>query len=224
MACSGRREVPPLMPSVGWTWRGEVGRSPHWILKMSRLLDPFVPAPDVHGRHTTLVRAPADLVHEVARNFDMQSIPVVHTIFWLRTKLLRAKGPAPRAGAGLVAYTQSIGWGVLVDQPGRAYVSGAACQPWQADVVFSPIPAEDFAAYAEPDRVKIVWSLETEPIEPALTRLSTETRVVATDEHARAKFRRYWRVFGIGILMIRWFLLPAVRREAEREWRTRGAG
>jgi hypothetical protein len=186
---------------------------------MSGLLDPFVPAPDVRDRHSTLVRAPADLVMEVARNFDMQSIPAVHAIFWLRTKLMRAKGAAPARGNGLAASTQRIGWGVLVDQPGRAYVSGAACQPWQADVVFSPIPAEQFRAYAEPDRVKIVWSLETEALEPALTRLSTETRVAATDDRARAKFRRYWRVFGIGIVLIRRLVLPAARRQAERRWR-----
>jgi len=154
----------------------------------------------------------------------MQSIPLVHAIFWLRSKALRAKSAAPALGAGLVAYTRSIGWGVLVDEPDRAYVAGAACQPWQADVVFSPIPVEDFAAYAEPGRVKIAWSLETEPIGPALTRLASETRVVATDEDARARFRRYWRIFGVGILTIRWFLLPGVRREAERRWRSHGAG
>lgn len=191
-------------------------------LTMSSLLDRFAPTPQVQERQTTLVRAPADLVQEVARNFDLMSIRVVRAIFWLRGKVLRAKEPAPAPGFGLVAYTQNIGWGVLLDQPGRAYVSGAACRPWEADVHFSPIPAEGFSSYAEPEFVKIVWSLETEPVEPALTRLSTETRVVATDERGRVRFRRYWLLFGIGIVMIRWFLLPSVRREAERQRRMRG--
>jgi hypothetical protein len=199
------------------------GSSPGAPAQMSVLLDRFIPRPDVRERHATLVRAPAGLVLEVAREFDLQEIPIVHAIFWLRAKLLRAKTPPPARGMGLVALTQRIGWGVLVDQPG-AYVSGAACRPWQADVVFSGIPVEQFVAYAEPDQVKIVWSLETEALEPTLTRLATETRVVATDEHARAKFRRYWRVFGIGIVLIRWLVLPAVRRRAERQWRARRGG
>ena len=131
---------------------------------MSVLLDQFIPKPDKHERHQTLVRAPADLVLEVARNFDLQSVPLVHAIFWLRNKLLRATKPPPARGMGLVALTQSIGWGVLIDEPG-AYVSGAACQPWVADVVFSAIPVEQFATYSEPDLVKIVWSIETEAIE-----------------------------------------------------------
>jgi hypothetical protein len=67
--------------------------------------------------------------------------------------------------------------------------------------------------------VKIAWTLEAESLGPALSRFATETRVAATDEQARIKFRRYWRVFGIGIVMIRRLLLPVLRREAEREWK-----
>ena len=52
---------------------------------MSPLLDSFVPHPDLRERQETMVRAPADIVLGVARNFYMQSIPVVHAIFWLRT-------------------------------------------------------------------------------------------------------------------------------------------
>ena len=49
--------------------------------------------------------------------------------------------------------------------------------------------------------------------------LATETRAVATDAEARARFRRYWRWARFGIVAIRWFMLPAIRREAERAWR-----
>ncbi|MGH7681237.1 MAG: hypothetical protein ACRENN_04545 [Candidatus Eiseniibacteriota bacterium] len=33
------------------------------------------------------------------------------------------------------------------------------------------------------------------------------------------RFRRYWRQFGAGIVFIRWLLLPAIRRDAERRYR-----
>jgi hypothetical protein len=108
-----------------------------------------------------------------------------------------------------------MGWGVLTEVPGRLFVAGAVCQPWQADVVFTPVTSDRFAAYAEPDRVKIAWTLEAEPLGPALSRFATETRAVATDAQARARFRKYWRLAGIGILAIRWLLVPAVRRQAE---------
>ena len=91
-------------------------------------------------------------------------------------------------------------------------------QPWLADVKFTAIAPQEFAAYAEPDQVKIAWTLEAEELAPDLTRFAQETRAVATDAEARAKFRRYWRWARFGIVAIRLLLLPAVRREAERRW------
>src|SRR5262249_7882763 len=96
-----------------------------------------------------------------------------------------APGPGDRDAA-------AHGMGCARRIPGRMLIAGACCQPWLPNVVFTPIPPERFAAYAEPDRVKIAWTLETEPLGTALTQFSTETRAVATDDQARAKFRRYW--------------------------------
>lgn len=183
----------------------------------ARLIDQFIPQADYRELHEITIRAPADLVFDVAQHFDLLSIPLVRAIFWLRAKVL---GAQPAAGdvfaKGLVAETKALGWGELALEPGRELVMGAAAQPWKADVVFTAIPADAFQAFAAPDRVKIVWTLEAQPLDPARTRFRTETRVLATDEDARRKFRRYWRIFGMGIVMIRWLLLPALRREAER--------
>jgi hypothetical protein len=188
---------------------------------MVALLDRFMPRTDIRTRHEILVEAPAPLVLEVARTYDLQSHPLVRAIFWLRTKLLRARRPAAWRSQGLAADMLRMGWGRLAEEPDRYLVAGATCQPWMGDVVFTPIPAERFAAFADPDQVKIAWTLEVEAIEPTRTRFATETRAVATDEGARRKFQRYWRLFGIGIRMIRWLMLPAMRREAERRWASR---
>ncbi len=185
-------------------------------------VDRFIPNPDVRERHETIVRAPAALVFETARNFDLGSVPLVRAIFWLRAAVLGAKKSATDWSRGFVDEALGMGWGLLAEEKGRLFVAGAQCQPWRADVVFTPIPPEGFAAFAQPDRVKIAWTLEAEPIDAALTRLSTETRAVATDAAARTRFLRYWRVFGVGIVGIRLMLLQAIRREAERRWRASG--
>jgi hypothetical protein len=114
-----------------------------------------------------------------------------------------------------------LGWGVLAHRQDREIVMGAAVQPWEADVKFRAIPAEQFVEFAEPDLVKIAWTLEAEPLGQALSRFASETRAVATDEAARARFLRYWRWARFGIVAIRWLMLPAVRREAERRFRER---
>ena len=182
------------------------------------LLDPFIPNPDVLERHQVLIHAPAALVFEIACKFDIQSIAIVRCIFWLRAKLLGAETDAWHT-QGFITDMLALGWERLAAEPGRYFIAGAACEPWKADVKFSPIPPGDFAAFTEPDRVKIAWTLEAEALTPTETRFATETRVVATDASARTKFGRYWRKFAIGIVMIRLLLLSAVRRQAESQWK-----
>jgi hypothetical protein len=184
---------------------------------MAAVLDTLLPTPDVRERHWIVVRAPAELVFQVARRFDLQTVPLVHAIFWLRARMMRA-GVAgrPRLARLDSASLLQMGWTVLVEEPGRLFIAGAACQPWRANVVFTPVAPDEFADYAAPDVVKIAWTLETQPLGAGSTRLATETRAVGTDAGARAKFRRYWRWARVGIIAIRWLLLPAIRREAER--------
>lgn len=185
---------------------------------MASLLDRFVPGPDVRERFETTVRAPARVVMEVATAFDMQSPPLVRAIFRLREAVLRSAPHSPRAPQGILEETTRLGWGRLAEEQGRWVACGARCQPWLADVKFVAIPPQDFAGYAKPDEVKIAWSLEAIETAPNVTRFAQETRAVATDAAARAKFLRYWRWARFGIVAIRLLMLPAVRREAERRW------
>ena len=186
---------------------------------MSSPIDRFIPDADVRKRHEIVVHAPAALVLQTARTFDMLSIPPVAAIFWLRARMLGAKTPMRQWTRGLIEEALGMGWGLLAEENGRFIVMGAVCEPWVADVVFMPIPPTEFAAALPPGRVKIAWTLEAVALSGTTTRFATETRAAATDAQARDKFRTYWRRFGVGILMIRWLLLPAVRRRAEQRWR-----
>jgi hypothetical protein len=183
------------------------------------ILDRFIPQSDAGGRHEITIRAPAALVLNIARNFDIESVRAVSAIFWLRAKLLHAPLPDERPFTGLVANMENLGWRCLAEEAGHYYAAGAVCQPWVPDVIFSAVPPDQFASYAAPDQVKIAWTIEADPLGPALTRFATETRAVATDAPTRVRFRGYWRKFGIGIILIRRLLLPAIRREAERQWK-----
>ncbi|MBZ5605693.1 MAG: hypothetical protein LAO79_25615 [Acidobacteriia bacterium] len=136
----------------------------------------------------------------------------------MRARILRAKNERQRS-LNLIEGMRALGWQCLAQQDGRFYIAGAVCQPWNADVVFEPVAPDRFASYAVPDQVKIAWSIEAEPLGPALTRFVTETRAIGTGEAARRKFRRYWRFFGIGIVLIRKLLLARLRRIAEKTYR-----
>jgi hypothetical protein len=95
-------------------------------------------------------------------------------------------------------------------------IVGAVTRPWEANVTFRPIPPDEFAAFAEPGYVKIVWTLRADTAGGGASIFRTETRAIATDATARAKFRRYWSVFSPGIRSIRWLLLTPLKAEAER--------
>jgi len=65
--------------------------------------------------------------------------------------------------------------------------------------------------------------LDGENLSQAIRRAPlTETRAVATDAIARAKFRRYWAFLSPGIIVIRWAVLEPLKREAERRARVPG--
>ncbi len=77
-----------------------------------RLIERFIPQADVRECHETIVHAPADLVFDIAEHFDLQSIPLVRAIFWLRGKMMGSRPAPPRRPIGLVAETtSSVGTG-----------------------------------------------------------------------------------------------------------------
>jgi hypothetical protein len=183
------------------------------------LLDQFIPVYEVAERHQIHVAAPADIAFAAACEEDLMALPIVRAIFKTREVVLGGQPDTVSRPRGLLAWTKSIRWGVLAEAPGREVVMGAVTQPWLADVVFRPLSPDEFAAFNEPDYVKIVWTLRADAMGPHTSVFRTETRVVTTDAVARAKFRWYWARFSPGILLIRWLLLGPIRRDAERRAR-----
>jgi hypothetical protein len=184
------------------------------------LLDQFLPDPDVRERHETGVSAPAARTYAAARALDFERSSVIRAIFRARELALGARGRyASARRSSFLEQAIAMGWGVLAEEPGRKLVLGAVTQPWRADVVFRSVPPESFAAFGEPDYVKIVWTLEAEPLGARASIFRTETRVAATDAGARERFRRYWAFASPGIVLIRLEALRLVRRDAERPTR-----
>jgi hypothetical protein len=182
------------------------------------LLDRFIPTYDVVERHQIRVEAPADITMAAAREQDLLRVPLIHAIFRAREIAMGATpgGPQPR---GLLAATQALGWGVLAEVPDREVVVGAITKPWEADVTFQALPPAEFAAFAQPGFVKIVWTLRADPLDRDTSLFRTETRAVATDAVARARFRTYWAFASPGIALIRRLSLSPLKRQAEHRAR-----
>jgi hypothetical protein len=201
---------------VAWIRYGHASHSP--FDAADPLLDRFMGAYDVAERHHVRVRAPAQTTFEAACHVDLLQSPVVRAIIRTREVILGSASDPSQRPHGLLAATKSFGWGVLAEVPGREVVMGAVTQPWEADVVFRGLPPDEFAAFDEPGYVKIAWTLRADPTSPVESVFRSETRAVATDASARAKFRWYWSFLSPGIIVIRRVMLWPVKAAAERRF------
>jgi hypothetical protein len=186
------------------------------------LLDVFMPQYDVSERHHVGIAAPADVTFGTLMDMNLDDSLVVRAIFKGREMLLGAEPDTKPKAHSLVAMTKELGWVLLAEMPGHEIVMGAVTRPWEGNVVFRGIPAEQFAAFNEPDYVKIVWTLRADAISRYSSIARSETRAVATDEAARRKFRWYWSRFSAGIVLIREMSMRMVKKEAERRTSSTG--
>ena len=175
-----------------------------------------MPVFDVAERHRIGVAAPAAITLQAAREMDLQRSGITRAILRAREWALGAAPPERDLPRGLLDQVRALGWGVLADEPGHEIVMGAVTQPWKGDVVFRAVAPGAFLAFDEPDFVKIAWTLRADTARDDRSVFRTETRAIATDADAAAKFRRYWALASPGIFMIRWLSLGPLKRDAER--------
>ena len=180
------------------------------------LLDMFMPHYEVVDRHKIHINSPSKAALSAAVDLDVQSCAVVRGIFKGREWILRSKPDDRVRPRAFLLVMKSLGWGLLAELPGHEIVMGAVTKPWEPNPVFRSLPPDEFAAFHEPDYVKIIWTLRADPVGNNQSEFRTETRAVATDPKARTKFRRYWSLLSPGIIAVRRVMLPAVKADAEK--------
>jgi hypothetical protein len=191
---------------------------------MSETLDRILPSFHHRERHSRWIPAPPGSVWEALHGVGFDELSLTRFALALRTLPARLVGRADPLPAGdFLAGFQARGFTVLVEEPGRELAGGSIGRYWK------PTGAErrpvgglaDFVAFGEPGWAKVATNFRVEP-ERGGTRISTETRVLATDASARRAFAAYWLVIRLGSGLIRRDLLRAVARRAETaESRTR---
>lgn len=200
--------------AVTWLRYGKPKRADHD--NADSLLDAFMPIYDVVDRHKVRVAAPAEVTLSAATQMELESCPLVRGIFKAREWILRSKPDNTIRPRALLAAAKSLGWGILAELPEREIVMGAVTKPWEPNPVFRSLAPEEFATFSEPGYVKIIWNLRADRMVEDASVFRTETRAVATDASARAKFRRYWSFLSPGIILIRRIMLGQVKAEAKR--------
>jgi hypothetical protein len=170
-------------------------------------------------------RAPPAEVFDAITNLDLFRLPVARVLLEARGLPGRLADSAARRHGDTVAPEPPTfrvrdlparGWILLGERPGSELVYGAVGQPWKGTGGTPPEPpvtAETFATFTEPGFAKIAESTVVTPYGVGGCVLTMESRVVATDEDSRRRFRRYWRAAGPFIRLMR----PTAMRALERQ-------
>jgi hypothetical protein len=172
-------------------------------------IDDVLPAWDWRSAHATRVAAPCERAAAAAREFTGRDLPVTGALMRVRTLGRRTFDDRPT-----VETFARIGLVMLADEP-DGIVVGGVLSPWRVRGGHRAIAsADELRAFAEPGWVRVATAF-TVASQGAGCRVRTETRIVATDDTARRRFGRYWRLIGPFSSITRREMLAAIRRRAE---------
>lgn len=176
------------------------------------LLDDFVPAWQFAEFHELRVQAPPERVWDAIQNVTAGEIWLFQTLTSIRSprrrgiSILNAPEKMP-----ILQVATSTTFLELAEEPNRELVVGT--------IVVAPhgrpklTPAE-FAALEQPGYAKAAMNFRIVDEGGGWSRVTTETRVYATDAAACRRFAAYWRVIYPGSSFIRVMWLRAIRDRA----------
>jgi len=194
----------------------------HDIRVASRVsrLDEIVPVYQFSEVHEITIDAPPDLTYRAICAVTTNEITLLRTLTWIRRfgqpgpeGILNPPGDKPFCEVALKG-----GFFLLADEPSKEMVLGSFVAAPKAARANPPpqITAATFAGIHSPGFGIAIMNFLLQPIGPNRTRLTTETRVFATDARIRRLFAPYWRVIYPGSSIIRTMWLRAIKRRAER--------
>jgi hypothetical protein len=179
-------------------------------------LDEFMPAYRFNEVHSTRIAAPPDAVMAAVRCLRARDVPVLVALMGLRSlpaRLLRRRHRPRRDETILESFLRG-GFVTLAERPGELVIGGVG-RFWLASAEVRRVGPDEFAGFGEPGYAKTAFNMHAQPVRGGGTLLTTETRIHATDDEARRRFERYWRVIRVGSGLIRRAWLRAIRRRAE---------
>lgn len=179
-------------------------------------LDRVIPIFHFRERHAIDVAAPPAAVDSAIRETTAREIFLFRALTWLR-RLGRTGPPGilnPPPDTPILETATRTTFRLLVDEPGREIVVGT--------VILAPRgrrcsleTADDYRTLAEPGFAVAAMNFEIDELATGRCRLSTETRVFATDPRSRRRFALYWALIRPGSGFIRRMWLRAIKRRAE---------
>jgi hypothetical protein len=168
-------------------------------------LDAVMPAYHFHEVHSVRVHAAPPRILQAVRTVTAGEIRLFRTLTWIRS---------PRLGAR----TRESILDAPEDKPILNVALGSGFVDLGGDdreVVFGALLRLSPGADGAPRHARTAMNFLVAEEAGGWSRLSTETRILGSDEGARRSFAWYWRTIYPGSALIRRMWLQAVKRRAE---------
>ncbi len=179
------------------------------------ILDEVVPYPQYRMCHSRAVSAPPWAVWDELCRVTMVALPLGYALEALRLLPARLAGKThpPLAGRTFLDVTPIP---VLFSEKPRVVISAGLSQAWRLLGGSTPahLDAKGLRDWSQPGWLKVATEFRLE-CTSAGTRLSTETRILATDPRTHQSFAAYWFLIRPFSGLIRRELLRTVARRAE---------
>jgi hypothetical protein len=189
-------------------------------------LDERIPAYQFHEAHAVRIRATPERIMSAVKAVTADEIRLFRILTWIRAPYFRRPTRdsilTPSAGRPILDSALASGFIVLADDADRELVIGTVVVAPAAAV--RGIPDDPDRIHEAIDRgwrtenpgyARAALNFRIEDQGDGTCRLTTETRVFATDPATARRFAVYWRLIYPGSALIRRMWLDAIRRRAE---------
>ncbi len=170
------------------------------------LIDQVLPKYDEREYHQIDIRGDRREVYQTVRSIDFSDSIIIRTLFRLRG--------LPTASANLDGLLQ-VGFLLLDEIPPEEFVLGLVGKFWTYRAQILKLDAVQYGEFNQRGYAKLAWNFAIQESAPGLVRLSTETRIVCTDDHSRSRFKLYWTLIGKFSGLTRKEMLRVVKKRVE---------
>jgi hypothetical protein len=184
------------------------------------LLNKFMPIYDLNEIHSITISASPRRIFKIIKEITPLEIPLFRSLFWVRSLPRRLVDKT----AGLFTTPRPVfeqalksGFLLLAENPNEEFVLGLIGQFWKLRGGSSRKigDAHEFVNFDTPGYAKATINFRIDRLKDA-NKLSTETRIYATDPIARRKFAAYWLLIHPGSAFVRRMWLKSIKKRAER--------
>ena len=170
------------------------------------LIDQVLPKYDEREYHQIEIRGDRREVYQTVRSIDFSDSFIIRTLFRLRG--------LPTASANVDGLLR-VGFLLIDEVAPEEFVFGLVGKFWTYRAQILKLDTAQYAEFNQKGYAKLAWNFATQETAPGVVGLSTETRIVCTDDRSRSRFKLYWTLIGKFSGLTRKEMLRAVKRRVE---------